>query len=90
MWIIFSLKRKQTFLRALLSPVILQYSVGKSLKYMLTCRCSPVPIKHPFQPAIKNDFYHESLLFHYRKADDKIVVCKFKKNAKSKIYHTEN
>ena len=30
------------------------------------------------------------LSFNYRKADDKIFVCKFSKNGKSKLYHTEN
>ena len=28
--------------------------------------------------------------FNYRKADDKIFVCKFSKNVKSKLYHIEN
>ena len=30
------------------------------------------------------------LLFNYQKADDKIFVCKFLKNAKSKLYHIDN
>ena len=30
-----------------------------------------------------------ALLFSYQKADDKIFVCKFSKNAKSKLYHIE-
>ena len=29
-------------------------------------------------------------LFHYQKADDKVFVCKFSKNVKSKLYHIEN
>ena len=30
------------------------------------------------------------LLFNYPKADDKILVCKFPKNLKSKLYQIEN
>ena len=29
-------------------------------------------------------------LFHYQKADDKIFVCKFSENVKSKLYYIEN
>ena len=28
--------------------------------------------------------------FNYQKADDKIFICKFSKNVKSKVYHIEN
>ena len=28
--------------------------------------------------------------FNYQKADNKIFVCKFSKNVKSKLYHIEN
>ena len=31
-----------------------------------------------------------TLLFNYQKADNKIFVCKFSKNVKSMLYHTEN
>ena len=30
------------------------------------------------------------ILFQYQKADDKIFVCKFSKNVKTKLYHDEN
>ena len=30
------------------------------------------------------------LTFNYQKADNKIFVCKFSKNVKSKLHHTEN
>ena len=29
-------------------------------------------------------------LFNYQKADNKMFVCKFSKNFKSKLYHIEN
>ena len=29
------------------------------------------------------------LTLYYQKADDKFFVCKFSKNVKSKLYHTE-
>ena len=32
---------------------------------------------------------HCTMSFNYQKADDKIFVCKFSKNVKSKLYHIE-
>ena len=29
-------------------------------------------------------------LYNYQRADDKIFVCKFSKNVKSKLYHIQN
>ena len=37
-----------------------------------------------------SEFFSKVLLTLYRKADDKIFVCKFSKNVKSKLYHIEN
>ena len=34
--------------------------------------------------------HHSDKLFNYQKADDKILVCKFSKNVKSKLYHIKN
>ena len=31
----------------------------------------------------------QPLLFHYQKEDDKIFVCQFSRNVKSKLYHID-
>ena len=62
------------------------------------------PIKHPWGIAfcyrvgigvgvgniIKGLKVVNQLLFNYQEADDKIFICKFSKNVKSKLYHTKN
>ena len=46
----------------------------------------PESSKLPWLP----DLIHEFKIFKYQKADDKIFVCKFSKNVKSKLYYIEN
>ena len=37
-----------------------------------------------------NTDHVNSYNYMYQKADDKIFICKFSKNVKSKLYHIEN